>query len=69
MALRVMKEKGMTVIFITHKQNILSLADKLLVLKEGQAVYYDEREKVMNALSGNTPKKIEENNATDREEK
>jgi len=69
MALRVMKEKGMTVIFITHKQNILSLADKLLVLKDGQAVYYDEREKVMNALSGNTPKKIEENNATDTKEK
>jgi len=59
MALRVMKEKGMTVIFITHKQNILSLADKLIVLKEGQVIYYDERERVMNALSGNTAKPIE----------
>jgi len=68
MALRVMKEKGMTVIFITHKQNILSLADKLLVLKDGQVIYYDEREKVMLALSGKAPQKIEENKDRETEE-
>ncbi len=67
MALQIMKEKGMTVIFITHKQNILSLADKLLVLKDGQVIYYDEKEKVLNALSGKTPKKIEQQNTIDEE--
>jgi len=60
MALRVMKEKGMTVLFITHKQNILSLADKLIVLKEGLVIYYDEREKVMQALSGEPPRAVAE---------
>jgi len=69
MALRVMKDKGVTVIFVTHKQNILSLADKLLVLKDGQAVYYDEREKVMQALSGNFPKNINQKNIKNEEEK
>ncbi|BAF71301.1 type I secretion system permease/ATPase [Sulfurovum sp. NBC37-1] len=58
MALRVMKEKGITVIFVTHKQNILSLADKLLVLNDGKTVYYDEREKVMNALYKNSTQVI-----------
>lgn len=73
MALRVMKEKGMTVIFITHKQNILSLADKLLVLKEGQVMFYNEREIVMEKLSGKPSKSIEdkttENETTENEEK
>jgi len=60
MALRVMKDRGITVIFVTHKQNILSLADKLIVMQNGKIVYYDEREKVMNALSGGQTKTIEE---------
>jgi len=60
MALRVMKDRGITVIFVTHKQNILSLAEKLIVMQNGKIVYYDEREKVMNALSGGQTKTIEE---------
>ncbi len=60
MALRIMKDKGTTVIIITHKQNILTLTDKLLVLKEGLVVSYDERDKVLNALSGKTTKSIEQ---------
>ncbi len=55
-ALKTLKKKGTTVIYITHKQNILSLADKLIVIKEGKLVMYDEREKVLNALSGNATK-------------
>ena len=69
MALRVMKEKKITVIFITHKQNILSVADKLLVLKEGNVVYFDEREKVMEAMSGKKPKSIEQKKSDKQEEK
>ena len=53
LALRKLKEKGITVLFITHKQNILSLADKLVVMKEGSLLYYDERDKVLQALSVN----------------
>ena len=53
MALNALKERGVTVIFITHKQNILTLADKLVVLKDGALVYYDERDKVLAALAQN----------------
>ncbi len=70
MALRTLKEKGTTVIFITHKRNILAIADKLLVLKEGALLYYDERDKVLQALAAstqkttdNTPKENNHNNA------
>lgn len=60
MALRVMQDRAITVIFVTHKQNILSLANKLIVMQNGTVVYYDEREKVMQALSGNQTKQIKE---------
>ena len=67
MALRIMKDKGTTVIIITHKQNILTLTDKLLVLKEGLVVSYGDREKVMDALSGKTTKSIEQKRSNNEE--
>ncbi len=51
MAIRTLKEKGSTVVFITHKKNILNLADKLIVMESGQVKLYDETEAVINALS------------------
>jgi ABC-type protease/lipase transport system fused ATPase/permease subunit len=56
MALRQLKERGTTVIFITHKQNIISLADKLAVIKDGNLLAYDERDTVLKALSENRSK-------------
>jgi ATP-binding cassette subfamily C protein EexD len=50
-AIRTMKEKGSTVVFITHKKNILNLADKLVVMEKGQVKLYDETEAVISALS------------------
>ena len=57
MALRRLKEKGTTVIFITHKQNILTLADKLIVIRDGSLILYDEREKVIESLLKKKTKK------------
>ncbi|MEA3456117.1 MAG: ATP-binding cassette domain-containing protein, partial [Campylobacterota bacterium] len=51
MALNTLKEKGATVLLITHKQNILTLADKLAFIKDGTLLLYDERDKVLEALS------------------
>ena len=51
MALRTLKEKGTTIIFITHKKNLLTLAEKLLVIKDGIVIQYDEKEKVLASLS------------------
>jgi ATP-binding cassette subfamily C protein EexD len=60
-ALRNMKEKGMTILFITHRQNILSLADKLIVIKDGKIMMYDERDKVLKALAGKQAENTVEN--------
>jgi len=59
-ALRTMKEKGITVVFITHKKNILGLADKLMVLKEGTVVLYDQRDKVLEVLAKNSTQAVKQ---------
>lgn len=51
MTINTLKNKGTTVILVTHKKNILALADKLLVLKDGRMHFYDETQKVLTALS------------------
>ena len=45
-----LKERGSTVIFITHKTNILNLADKILVIKDGEIKAFGPREEVFSAL-------------------
>jgi len=57
-ALRTLKEMGTTVMFITHKRNILGLADKLLTIKDGAVVYFDERDKVLQLLSEGAKKAV-----------
>ncbi len=51
LALRSVKKRGATIIFITHKNNLLALADKLLILKEGRVLKYDQRDKILEFLS------------------
>ncbi|NOT69582.1 MAG: type I secretion system permease/ATPase [Methylophilaceae bacterium] len=48
--LKRLKEKNVTVVLITHKQSVLSTADKLLVLNDGQLALYGPREKVIAQL-------------------
>jgi ATP-binding cassette subfamily C protein EexD len=52
MALRVLKDRGVTVIFVTHKNNLLSIADKLILMKDGLVIQYDESQKVIASLNG-----------------
>lgn len=49
-ALEQLREKGVTVILITHRKPILRLVDKMLVLSDGQAVGFGQRDEVMKAL-------------------
>ena len=57
MAISRLKERGATVILVTHKQNILSLSDKLMVMRNGTVQYFDETQKVLAALSPAQEKK------------
>lgn len=49
-ALEGLRQKGTTVILITHKKPILRLVDKILVLSEGQVAAFGLRDQVMQAL-------------------
>ena len=70
MAINTLKEKGSTVVFITHKKNILKLADKLIVMEAGQVKLYDETETVIKALSQTKQiQKIEEKEKRDDDER
>ncbi len=45
-----LKERGATVIVITHRMNILNAVDKLLVMRDGMMTLYGPREDVLKAL-------------------
>jgi ABC-type protease/lipase transport system fused ATPase/permease subunit len=41
---------GRTVVLVTHRSNVLAVAEKILVLGDGQAAMYGDRDKVLAAL-------------------
>ncbi|MBW7901800.1 MAG: type I secretion system permease/ATPase [Rhodocyclaceae bacterium] len=51
--LATLKSRGTTLVLITHRTNILSVVDKMLVLRDGQAQLFGPRDEVLAALSGN----------------
>ena len=44
------KQRGASVVLVTHRPQILALADKLLILREGQMQAFGPRDQVMEAL-------------------
>jgi ATP-binding cassette subfamily C exporter for protease/lipase len=50
-AIQELKNEGKTIFLITHRRNILSVADYLLVLKEGRLVNYGLRDAVLATLN------------------
>jgi ATP-binding cassette subfamily C exporter for protease/lipase len=51
-AIQQLKSSGTTFVVMTHRTSVLAVADKMLVLREGQMQIYGMRDDVMNALSG-----------------
>jgi ATP-binding cassette subfamily C protein EexD len=49
-ALTALKQKQTTVLIITHRQNVLSRVDKLLILKDGALVVYGPKDQVISYL-------------------
>jgi ATP-binding cassette subfamily C exporter for protease/lipase len=45
-----LKQRGKTVVLITHRRNSIALADKLLVLRDGSVEVFGPRDKVLEAL-------------------
>jgi PrtD family type I secretion system ABC transporter len=55
MAIRTLKQQGSTIVFITHRQNLLALADKIAVVKDGVIAMYGSRDQVLQALAPQQP--------------
>lgn len=53
--LALLKRQGKTVVVVTHRNNILGLADKILLLVEGQVGAYGPRDEVLAALAQQRP--------------
>jgi len=53
-ALEAVKERGATIVMVSHKPSIFSSADKLLVLRNGQITQYGPRDEVLRAIQGGT---------------
>lgn len=51
-ALQKLKLMGVTVILITHKINILSIVDKLLILQDGMAQAFGARDEILRRVTG-----------------
>src|SRR6266850_1130737 len=51
-AVRHLKAGGTTVVFVTHKSNMLQLADQVLLMDQGTVRLYGERDEVMAHFSG-----------------
>ncbi len=49
-ALRTLHQRGSTVVLITHRTSVLSVVDRLLVMKDGQVSLYGPKEQVFAAL-------------------
>ena len=51
-AIRYLKQAGSTVIFVTHKTNMLTLADKVLLMEQGAVRLFGERDEVFAKIFG-----------------
>ena len=51
-----LKTRGVTVVVITHRMAILSVVDKLLLLKEGAVQAYGPRDAVLQAIQRESAK-------------
>jgi PrtD family type I secretion system ABC transporter len=47
-----LKQRGTTVVFVTHKMNILSVADNVLLMERGAVSLYGERDEMLAKLGG-----------------
>lgn len=48
--LRALRQRGATVVVVTHRTNLLGVADKMLVMADGQVVAFGPRDDVLAAL-------------------
>ncbi|MGY6215850.1 type I secretion system permease/ATPase [Methylolobus aquaticus] len=50
-----MRQRGSTIVLVTHRPNILGIVDKILLLVDGQSAMYGPRDQVLAALQQKAP--------------
>lgn len=63
-AIQQLKREGVSVVLITHRTNIIAVADQMLVLKDGQVALSGPTQQVLDALSGQSRPKLPEEAST-----
>lgn len=58
-AIQDMRQRGKTVVLITHRSSVVGITNKLLLLRDGTAEMFGETAKVLSALQQNAQKKLE----------
>lgn len=58
-ALRELKQKGTTVVIMTHRRSVLASVDKLICLRDGALVAYGPRDAVLEALNVGGPSRAD----------
>ncbi len=56
-----LKQKGITVIIITHRPAILGILDKVLIMNEGQTVAFGPRDEVLNQMQQKAQSNVAKN--------
>jgi len=51
-AVAALREEGRTVVVVTHKQNLLQVADKVMVMHEGVVRAFGPRDEVLAGIMG-----------------
>jgi len=57
MCLNNLKKRGITTLVVSHRPSILTVVDKILVIKEGQVAGFGPKEEIFKMLSGAQPVK------------
>jgi ATP-binding cassette, subfamily C, bacterial len=65
-AIHRLKAAGTTVVVITHKLNILSVADKIVILRDGTVQAFGNKEEVLSGLTGPRAIRTEASSAPSR---
>ena len=52
MAIQRLRAAGTTIVLITHKINILSLVDKIMIMGDGMVQAFGSRDEVLRRLTG-----------------
>jgi ATP-binding cassette, subfamily C, bacterial len=65
-AIHRLKAAGTTVVLITHKLNILSVADKIVILRDGTVQAFGNKEEVLSGLTGPRAIRTEASSAPSR---